>query len=438
MLSSSDSKKPNIRLCSDLEFSETARDGDHRNRLGRIQPVFCAIWIRPKWFCAIPNDPPEYPERIPTMTEEKKVEYLELIYDLIFVYIIGRNNSLLQDVENGFISGSVFLAYALCSLAVIQIWNYTTFYINLYGRNSKREHIFLFVNMYLLYFIGEGIRRHWNGYHGRFHLAWALILINIGIQYLIEMRHHHDEPAAMQTIRGLLIALFGEAAIVLASIPFLGKTDFPFAGIAILYGIIVTRLLAGKSKTSQVDFSHLSERAMLYVVFTFGEMIIAVAAYFEDGVDLSSIYFATMSFGIVAGLFLSYEVLYNKILDRDRETSGMSYMMIHIFLIFSMNNITTSLEFMRNPDISILPKTAFLTGSFLLYFICMFALLSFAKAELEQCKRFLIPVAGISAAFAVLMLVFREQMYINILISVLYVFIVFLAVYYFSRREVQE
>ena len=27
--------------------------------------------------------------------EEKKVEYLELIYDLIFVYIIGRNNSLL-------------------------------------------------------------------------------------------------------------------------------------------------------------------------------------------------------------------------------------------------------------------------------------------------------------------------------------------------------
>lgn len=28
--------------------------------------------------------------------EEKKVEYIELIYDLIFVYIIGRNNSLLH------------------------------------------------------------------------------------------------------------------------------------------------------------------------------------------------------------------------------------------------------------------------------------------------------------------------------------------------------
>lgn len=30
--------------------------------------------------------------------EEKKVEYLELIYDLIFVYLIGRNNSLLHHV----------------------------------------------------------------------------------------------------------------------------------------------------------------------------------------------------------------------------------------------------------------------------------------------------------------------------------------------------
>lgn len=36
-------------------------------------------------------------------SKEKKVEYLELIYDLIFVYIVGRNNLLLQHIESGFI-----------------------------------------------------------------------------------------------------------------------------------------------------------------------------------------------------------------------------------------------------------------------------------------------------------------------------------------------
>ena len=61
--------------------------------------------------------------------KEKKVEYLELIYDLIFVYIIGRNNSLLHHLENGFLTWDLFLPYLLCTLAVIQIWMYSTYYI---------------------------------------------------------------------------------------------------------------------------------------------------------------------------------------------------------------------------------------------------------------------------------------------------------------------
>ena len=41
--------------------------------------------------------------------EEKKVEYVELIYDLIFVYIIGRNNSLVSHITNGFIDPDAFI-----------------------------------------------------------------------------------------------------------------------------------------------------------------------------------------------------------------------------------------------------------------------------------------------------------------------------------------
>ena len=55
------------------------------------------------------------------LKEEKKVEYLELIYDLIFVYVIGRNSSLLRNVVDGFVPAGTFLAYILYSLAVIQI-----------------------------------------------------------------------------------------------------------------------------------------------------------------------------------------------------------------------------------------------------------------------------------------------------------------------------
>ena len=36
---------------------------------------------------------------LPQKNEEKKVEYIELVYDLIFVYIIGRNNLILHNTE---------------------------------------------------------------------------------------------------------------------------------------------------------------------------------------------------------------------------------------------------------------------------------------------------------------------------------------------------
>ena len=120
--------------------------------------------------------------------KEKKVEYVELIYDLIFVYIIGRNNALLHNFENGFVAWPAFAAYLMTTLAVIQIWNYTTYYINIFGRHGVRDHVFLFVNMFLLYFLGESIRSDWQGFHTQYHIAWALILLNIGLQYGVELR----------------------------------------------------------------------------------------------------------------------------------------------------------------------------------------------------------------------------------------------------------
>ena len=366
--------------------------------------------------------------------EEKKVEYLELIYDLIFVYIVGRNNSLMHNIENGFVPSAVFLAYVLSGLAVIQIWCFSTFYTNMYGKNGVRDHAFMFVNMYLLYYIGEGTRLHWENFRAQYHIAWALILLNIALQYALEYRARKDDPDARRTIRGLLISLCGEAAIILIAIPVFSLTGIQLAGVAILFGVVATWAFSDKTKGGQVDFTHLSERAMLYVVFTFGEMIIAIASYFEGGFGFSSLYFSGMAFLIVVGLFLCYELLYDRIIDREAKTSGMGYMLLHIFLIFALNNITTSLEFMRDEAVALTPKTILLIASFLILFGCMFALLIYARSEMKRCRRFLIPAVAASVLFAVLMFVFRGQMYINILVSVLYVYAVFFMLLRFGRR----
>ena len=367
--------------------------------------------------------------------EEKSVEYLELIYDLIFVYIIGRNNSLLHNLEGGFVSASTFLAYILCSLAVIQIWTFSTYYINMFGRNGIRDHLALFINMYLLYYIGEGTRIHWESFRFSYYITWALILINIGIQYLIELRNHRSATSEYRTGFRMSLVLFGESALILACIPLYFMTGKILAGIPVVFGIVITILSADESKACLVDFSHLTERAMLYVVFTFGEMIIAIAPYFEGKISRSSLYFSIMSFLITAGLFLCYEILYNRIIDRNLRSNGLRYMLIHIFLIFGLNAITTSLEFMRNESVSLLPKTVMLIISFLLYFSCLFLLFLYARAEFRICRRILVPVLLISVAFMVLMILLRASMRANILVSVLYVYLIFFFMFRFSRRR---
>ena len=363
------------------------------------------------------------------LKEEKKVEYLELVYDLIFVYIIGRNNSLLHSTADGMIQPGMFLAYVLCTLAVIQIWNFSTYYINIYGRNGLREHIFLFSNMFLLFFVAEGTREHWESYHTQYHIAWMLILLNIALQYFIELRNHKDEPEHIAAIKHILISLIAEAGLVAAVIFVYIGTGIDVSGVPILFGIMAAFFTGGKDDTAIIDFAHLSERAMLYVVFTFGEMVIAISGYFEGEFSPTLIYYALMAFLIVVRLFLSYGTVYDKIIDRERKDNGLVYMLLHIFMIFGLNNITNSLEFMQEEEMQLVPKTAFLIGSFLLYYVFLFATRRYSKADCKPKLSFYLKMLGLAVSFIILMFVFREQMMINIAITVVYVFIIYAIIY---------
>ena len=355
--------------------------------------------------------------------EERKVEYLELIYDLVFVYMVGRNNALLSHFENGFVSVNAFIAYILCTLAIIQIWNFTTFYINMFGRNGVRDHVFLLVNMYLMYFIGESTRFDWSSYRAQYHIAWALILANIGLQYVIELRNHQADVWNRDIIKRMAATLFIESLIALSAAFVPPQAVAPLSFAAIFAGMILTATSRSKSPGGTVDFMHLTERAMLYVVFTFGEMIIVISAYFigDGSFDWSVIYFSLMGFLIVAGLFVSYELIYDHLLDRESESGGMLYMIIHIFIIFALGCITVSLEFMREEEVALLPKIILITGAIIGYYVFLFCTGAYAKKKCGIDALFFIKMAAQATVFAVLMILFRENMRLNIFITVVYV-----------------
>jgi len=358
--------------------------------------------------------------------EEKKVEYIELIYDLIFVYLIGRNNSLLHAIQDGFIRPGAFLTYLLTTLIILHVWYFSMLFINRYGSNGPAEHVCIFINMYLLYYMGDGIRVHWEDAYFRFNGAWCLILLNLAVQYYLKYRSAAKAaPWETAHIRRQIALILIQAAVVAVSIPLFPVVGVPLSPLALVFGLVASAVTRDLGNLMAVDFAHLTERVMLFVVFTFGEMIIGISGYFEGGMGFDTVYFSLMAFLIVVGLFLSYEYLYDHIIHREASASGNSYMLLHIFLIAAMNNITAALEFMREPAVRAAPKNAFLVASFLIYFLFLFLLERYAPVRVKGSRKFFGQLVGLGAAFALVMVLCYRNSYLSIALTVVFIYALF-------------
>lgn len=357
---------------------------------------------------------------------EKKVEYIELIYDLIFVYLVSRNNALLHTLDGGFFTAFTYFTYILSSLVILQVWYFSTLFINRYGTSGVSDHVCLFINMYLLFYMADGTRADWFGYYARYNAAWGLILINLAVQYFLRLRRSSGmTPWEDRHVKYHARLLLVQAGVVLVSIPLYSLFRFPLSWLSLIVGFAAAAFTARIETLMPVNFEHLTERVMLYVVFTFGEMIVGIAEYFEGGFSFATVYLSLMVFLIVGGLFLSYGFLYNHLIDRQRTTSGMGYMLIHIGLILSLSNLVVALEFMPNEAVAERAKNVFLVVSFLCYYLFMFLLGYYVKEGFRAGGRFLAVLLGIAAVFAGLMALFFKNGRISIAVSVLFVYAVF-------------
>ena len=354
---------------------------------------------------------------------EKKVEFIELIYDLSFVYLIGKNNALLHHVEGGFFTLNTFIVYMLANLVALQVWYFSTLYINRYGQNSIRDYVYLFINMYLVYFLGDGITGDYSAKFAQYNVCWALILINTAVQYFMTYRDiKGTKPWEEAPIQVHICTLLLQAVIVLVSIPIAQKTGTFVSWVSLIVGVVSALAFEQLDFLIPMNSEHLTERIMLYMVFTFGETIISISEYFTSGFSLTALYYSVCAFLIATGLFLMYGLMYNRIIDRKRTHIGTLYMLIHVLLILSVNNITVAMEFMREEEVLLVPKLAFLVLSMVMYYVITYFLGLYSKKCYKAGLHYFSRMLLFSALFVILELVLKDSLQTGIAVSVIYVF----------------
>ena len=113
-------------------------------------------------------------------------------------------------------------------------------------------------------------------------------------------------------------------------------------------------------------------------------------------------------------------------------------MLLHIFLIFALSIITTALEFMHDSEVRLSPKILMLISSFLTYYVSLFLTLRFSKGKCRPNTQFVLSLVGCAVSFVLLMMIFKDNSYVNIALSVIYVWGIFLLLHHFSKKTASK
>ena len=85
-------------------------------------------------------------------------------------------------------------------------------------------------------------------------------------------------------------------------------------------------------------------------------------------------------------------------------------------------------------SLNLLQKTVLLVGSMVLYFTFMFLTEKYAKRKCAFTRKSVLLLCVLGLSFVALMLLFREMMYVNIAITVLYVYAIFFILFVQGRK----
>lgn len=352
----------------------------------------------------------------------KRIGYIEPVFDLMFVYLIQRNNELLEP-SDPFFTGSAYMVYLISTLVILQIWATSTLYINRFGSGEVADYVLLFVNLYLLYYIGINTRMDWIDRYALYHIVWVLILLNFMLHFIrLLMRPANRQGAYGRMLRARIVLFSVQAGVVLLTIPWSASVQRIAAWLPLAVGFIGPVCMRKVDAEMPLDFPHLAERVESMVFIAFGEVIVSVAGFFDDQIQLREIYFSLCAFLVVVGLLLSYGYMYLHMIDRHHCTRGYLFVFLHLFVIIALSNISISFHFALDPDCSLWDNHVFRLVSMLAYYFMLCLVTRVAGKAGARTTWFPASAAPLSVAFAVSVFVWYENEWAMAAASVLYSF----------------
>ena len=352
-----------------------------------------------------------------TLIKHKRVEFSELFYDLVFVFAISKETTLIDHLHNGILTWNSFLDFFMAALVLTDSWMIQTVYTNRYGKNSLFNIVIMFIKMGLLLFIANMMGPDWQQYFN--YLCWAIgtLTLTLFFQYLVEFFRKSTDDVNRESIKDFLwITGLGSLGVYLAALlPIYVRVYVLFASILLTF--IMPIILLSKDEHYQVNFPHLIERLSLLVIITFGEMIMELTDFFT--IENFSIY-SVLYFIITLSLFLFYFGQFDHAIDENSDKKGLFLVYSHYPIFIGLIMMDVSMSFLLNPEVNRLFATSFYYIGFGLFQAAVLANGPYNKHYLSYSKSYYCVQATLYLAALILSLIFASNPIIVVSITTIF------------------
>ena len=338
-----------------------------------------------------------------TSPEDQKVTFIELFFDLVFVFSVTQIVTLFHHHLDLITVGQAILVFWLIWWA----WTQFTWALNAADTTHQLVEVGVLVATGVAFFMAVTLPEAFHGSSLWFAVFYVLVRV-IGLTlYVLAAR---DNPALRAAVRNFATLSIGGLAAVLIG-GFLGGTlQYWFWGLAILLDVVAATV-GGQIEGWNLHPEHFGERHGLFVIIALGETLI-VTASLVTGAEWSTglVLVAILAVVITCGLWWSYFPQAKPALDEALEaTSGSKltkmardvYSLIHFPMLFGVIAYAVAIEeSLAHPEeaLSIEGRIALATG--LLLFIG-----GMAVANWRASRRLLLPRIILIAATAIVIVI---------------------------------
>ncbi|NRD79552.1 low temperature requirement protein A [Bacillus sp. BRMEA1] len=300
--------------------------------------------------------------------EEKKVTWLELFEDLLFVAAVSTATRVLFHVEGGNIPFEYLMKFILIFIPIWWAWTGQTMFTNRFGQDLLHQRMFMITQMFFVLIMISSLSVDFNQYYLPFLIGYVGLRSLTAIQYLVVQRLEQGEAKIVSKFLGTYfwIGIF---------ISFLSIFFYTWVRYMVLYtGILVDMFIPIFGRIHLAKFpthtAHLLERYSLLTLILFGESVVNIISVLEPQKGKwDSILFSICSFIVIVAMWWQYFDNVEKRVNKSVKGTGQTIVYGHLLILMSLSSIAASIKLMFLKELNYSFMLYFIFGSVLLYFI---------------------------------------------------------------------